>query len=179
MVGEGAGGGSRYIGNSHNSDLSPSYMAMDGSGSGSSLPVSEEVISIYRKMSFEEAKATLKTQKLQPKIEGTNQDKDKYLSESLENVFSFTGKNNAQEAIIEFVLDKTKYDKLMSNAVKQKGSKKSPEVKYHYENMTDKTLRNIGVTPTKLEEFNETVKNIRQLSDDEIEAVRDLIDKQW
>jgi RHS repeat-associated protein len=177
MVTESVGGGVPHTNNSHPSGLSPSHMAIEGSGS--SEAVSGEVISIYRKMSFEEAKTTLKTQKLQPKIEGTSQDKDKYLSESLENVFSFAGKNNAQEAIIEFVLDRSKYDKLMSTAVKQKGSKKSPEIKYHYENMKDKSLRNIGVTPDKLEKFNDTVKNIRQLSDDEIETIRDLIDKQW
>jgi Pretoxin HINT domain len=127
-----------------------------------------ETVSVYRKMSSVEAKYTLATMKLQPGKRKA--DPDKYLSELLGKVEEFQNANvpkGTDEVIIEFVLDKEGYNQLMSDAVKQFGSKGVKKVKYHYEGI-DRTAnpeaRNIAIVPSKLAEFNNITLDVKRVN---------------
>lgn len=123
-------------------------------------------VSIFRKMSAAEAEKTFETMRLQPQIKGT--DSSKYLSESLEKVQAFQNKAVAagtDQQIVEFVLDRQGYNKLMSTAVEQSSSKGVDAIKFHYEGMSqtaNPSLRNIGVPASKLDEFNQLIIDIKR-----------------
>jgi hypothetical protein len=130
-----------------------------------------ETVSIFRKMSAAEAQATLQTRRLQPASPGA--DPSRYLSESLAKLTGGKSRvpfqNNivpagTQEDILEFVLHKQGYESLMSSSVKQTGSKGIDAVKFHYEGIlpSEAGLKNIGVPPTKLDEFNKLILEIRK-----------------
>ena len=128
--------------------------------------VTFETVSVFRKMASVEAEKTLETLKLQPPIPG--KDSSKYLSESLEKVQEFQNAKVPQgtkEDIIEFVLDKKAYEKMMSTAVEQYGSKGVDAIKYHYEGLDPNAvpnLRNIGVPKSWLDEFNRITLEIKK-----------------
>lgn len=128
-----------------------------GAGAGQS-------VSVFRKMSSVEAEKTLATSRLQPQIQGTNS--SKYLSESLEKVQAFQNKGvvaGTNEEILEFVLKRQGYEKLMSTSVNQVGSKGVNAVKYNFEGIdSTSTLRNIAIPSSKLDEFNQLILNIRR-----------------
>lgn len=110
-----------------------------------------------------EGSTSLKEQQLQPSIKGSNS--SKYLSEDPTKVNNFSNKvvaNDTNQVVLEFKLDKQAYDKLMSDAVDQAGSKGIDAIKINKEGITDPKLRNIGVPPSKLEEFNKGIKNVIQ-----------------
>jgi hypothetical protein len=132
------------------------------------LPTTQtEAIIIFRKMSAAEAEKTLESKQLQPKIPGTNG--KKYLSESLDKVIVFENKGVAEgtkEVIVEFTLDKTKYDALIADKIHQDAIKDTPggklRVEYHYEDLIKNgPLINIGVPENHLAAFNEAVLSVR------------------
>ena len=124
-------------------------------------------------MSAAEADATLQTKRLQPA--NPRADPTRYLSESLEKLQGAPGRpgfqnkivsSGTQEEIIEFVLNKKGYESLMKSSVDKFGSKGVDAVKIHYEwiRSSDGGLRNIGVPPSKLDEFNQLILKIRKLN---------------
>jgi hypothetical protein len=124
---------------------------------------------IYRKMSAAEAAKTLDTKQLQPKVPGSNG--KKYLSESLDKVKEFENKGvpkGTDEVIVEFTLDKAKYDALLADKVPQKLVGETPggkgKIEYHYEGLPqDGPHINIGVPDTQLPGFNGAVIDVRIL----------------
>jgi len=67
------------------------------------------------------------------------------------------------ESVLEFVLDKSRYQELMSNAVNQLGSKGIDAVKINFEGISDPLLRNIGVPSSKLDAFNDLIVQINKV----------------
>lgn len=123
-----------------------------------------KTVSIYRKVSEVEGRASLKTQKLQESIANTNS--SKYLSEDLAKVQNFQNKavdSSTKEMVLEFKLDRKLYEQLTSTAVNQKGSRGVDAVKINYEGITNGNLRNLGIPPSKLEEFNKAIKSAKQV----------------
>jgi filamentous hemagglutinin len=128
-------------------------------------------VSVFRKMSSAEAEATLQTGQLQPAMKSANP--TRYLSESLEKLQGKPGvapfenawvKPGTRQEIIEFAVEREGYNRLMSTAVPQAGSKGINAVKIHYEGLTPGgPLRNIGVPPTRLDEFNKLIQQIRKV----------------
>lgn len=117
-------------------------------------------------MSAAESEKTLETLRLQPQIAGT--DSSKYLSESLDKVKMFQNKavNTAtQEDVLEFIVNKQGYNKMMESAIPQKGSKGIDAIKYHFEGMSqtsNPTLRNLAIPGSKLDEFNALIRDVRK-----------------
>ncbi len=142
----------------------------------SAVPVTAqpETVVVYRKMCDIEAVETLKTKKLQRSIPGANG--KKYLSESRDKVVVFENKGVAKdtdEKVVEFTLDKAKYDALLSDKIFQKdikdnkGSAKT-RVEFHYEGLDkDGKEINIGVPKSKLPAFNAAIVDVKDVTPDE------------
>jgi len=133
-------------------------------GVGNAGKAAEETVSVFRRMSDNEAATTLATQRLQPPAPGANS--SKYLSESLDKVIAFQNEGVSlatSESVLEFVLDKSRYQELMSNAVNQLGSKGIDAVKINFEGISDPLLRNIGVPSSKLDAFNDLIVQINKV----------------
>jgi RHS repeat-associated protein len=127
-----------------------------------------QTVSVFRKMSAAEAETTLETMRLQGQVPGSNS--SKYLSESLEKVQAFQNKGvpaGTKEEIVEFVLDREGYQRLMSTAVDQTQSKGVDALKYNLEGIPRTSLgaqpRNIGVPASKMEEFNQLVLGVQRV----------------
>ena len=122
-----------------------------------------DTVSLFRKMSATEADATLDGMKLQPSIPGSNS--SKYLSESMSKVENFQNAKvtpGSQERILEFIVDKKRYDLVMDSSVNQAGSKGIDAVKYNFEGINSGSgLRNIGIPPSQLDLFNSLIKSIK------------------
>lgn len=152
-----------------------------GGGTGAKLttggvPVTggPETVVVYRKMCDAESLKTLETKKLQRSIPGANG--KKYLSESRDKVMVFENKGVAKgtdEKIVEFTMDKVKYDALLVDKIFQKdikdnkGSAKT-RVEYHYEGLDkDSAKINIGVPFKKLPGFNEAIIDVKDITPEE------------
>lgn len=133
------------------------YVATTATGGIATKPNS---FYVYRKMSVEEANLTIKTGKLQPPAKSSNS--SKYLSEDLQKVKNFQNKSVTEpQVIVEFKVDGIGYNKLMSSAVEQQGSKGVNAIKLNYEGITTPGLSNLGVPATKLDDFNKVIKGVK------------------
>lgn len=151
------GVGPRYM-------MEPDFRVAPPSSTGGIASSTGDTVSVFRKMSDAEAEATLTTQRLQPPAPGSNS--SKYLSESLNKVIAFqnNGVSSAtSESVLEFVLNKPRYQDLMSTAVNQAGSKGVDAVKINFEGISDPSLRNIGVPISKLDAFNDLILQINKV----------------
>ncbi len=135
---------------------------------------SQKVV-VYRKMSEAEAQKTLEDGQLQGPIKGSNG--KKYLSESQGKAADFENKKVSDpEKVIAFDLDKAKYDEAMKDSVAQKEIQGNPEnkkkIETHYEGLHEdpdknpENLKNIGVPPEKLADFNKAVLAVRDVTDE-------------
>ena len=122
-----------------------------------------QTVSVWRRMSGSEAERSLDQKLLQPRIKGTNS--SKYLSESFEKAIDFKNKGylGTSESVLEFTLDKAGYDELMSTAVEQDGSRGIDAVKKNYEGLEGTAHRNIGIPPTRLDQFNRIVRDVKKV----------------
>ena len=153
-----------------------SQAAFDAGSNSFSLPAAAlmvggvkyggNTVSVYRKMSTTEAAETIRTMRLQPTIPSGNS--SKYLSESLGKVEAFQNKaalkNNTEEVILQFNLDKKGYNNLMNKSVNQLDSKGVDAIKYNFEGINSSIgMRNLGVPASQLESFNSVIKNIKYI----------------
>ncbi|NRG00889.1 hypothetical protein HRG14_23675 [Paenibacillus dendritiformis] len=127
-----------------------------------------EGVKIYRKMSMEEAVPTIDQEKLQPALPGKNQKNglDKLTApESMGGVTNY-GVSKGSRVVVEFELKSQYFEYIQKTAVPQRGSKKSPNIRYHYEGLPKKGEHiNYGITPSELETFNDNLINVKMLED--------------
>ncbi|WP_220483157.1 RHS repeat-associated core domain-containing protein [Paenibacillus thiaminolyticus] len=132
-----------------------------------------EGVKIYRKMSMEEAVPTIDQEKLQPALPGKNPEKwtttslDKLTAPESMGGFTNYGVNKGTvEVVVEFELKSQYFEYIQKTAVPQRGSKKSPNIRYHYEGLPKKGEHiNYGITPSELETFNDNLINVKMLED--------------
>ena len=124
---------------------------------------------IFRKMSSEEAIATLNSQNLQPKINGSNG--KKYLSDLLQKVQDFQNRKvpkGTEEWILDFKVKQPEFDKFTCRAIPQDLVGKTPNgrnmLESHFEGIPNGTPgTNYGIPPSLLQQFNNLILNIRVL----------------
>lgn len=129
-----------------------------------------ETVVVYRKMCDAESLRTLETKKLQRSIPGANG--KKYLSESRDKVMVFENKGVAKgtdEKVVEFTLDKTKYDALLADKIHQKEISTTPgsksRMEFHHEGLDPTGPHiNIGVPSKQLTGFNEAIIDVKDVT---------------
>jgi hypothetical protein len=167
-----------YIGNvpNYSVEASTSYFTPEETASEpregfNQTDLQSQNVLLYRTMCKDEAKATFETSQLQPPKKrgmgpGSMPMRTKYLSDSLERIINFQRKHRS-DCILEFSLDKHGYDLMMSTAVNQEGSHNVNAVKFNFEGIRggeSSGLRNIGIPPEKMEEFNSLIRRLRSVT---------------
>jgi uncharacterized delta-60 repeat protein/RHS repeat-associated protein len=126
----------------------------------------EDSFPLFRKMCVIEAEKTLVSKQLQPAIPG--KDRTRYLSESLEKLKGFQNKAvpaGTEEVILEFRLEAKGASAFRDALIPQFGSRGSGMSIYHFEGLPKgATLRNWGVDPAQLEEFNRLVVDVKRVA---------------
>ncbi|WP_238917996.1 hypothetical protein [Clostridium sp. YIM B02555] len=112
---------------------------------------------------MEEALVTNEQQKLQPAAFG--KDSSKWTTTNIEKLTKpeklggFTNDTvlpGTTECIVKFELNPEYYEYIQKTAVPQRGSKKSPNIKFHHEGFENKKEGiNYGITPQELDKFND------------------------
>lgn len=70
--------------------------------------------------------------------------------------------------MVEFIVSENYFNYIQDTAVPQRGSRKSRNIKYHYEGLPKKgSDTNYGITPTELDKFNhpDNLLSVRLLED--------------
>ena len=113
---------------------------------------------LYRQMSEIEALATKAKKQLQHAIYGA--EPTKWLTQSKEKAFQFSNALNedVNVVVVDFEIKQEYMDFLNENSVKQRGSKKNPNNKFHYEGLPKPgPYKNFGILDENIEEFNKNV----------------------
>jgi RHS repeat-associated protein len=120
-------------------------------------------VKVYRKTSAAEAEQALSSQRLPPRVSGSNS--NKYVSESLEKVQNFQNKGVAQgtqEVILEFEVDAANYAKLRASSIPQQWSAGSGKIVFNTEGLSGTELRNLGIPDSQLGSFNKIVITVKK-----------------
>jgi uncharacterized delta-60 repeat protein/RHS repeat-associated protein len=121
-------------------------------------------ITVFRKMSIDEAQQSLVTQELLSPIPGSNS--NKYVSESLSKVQEFQNQGVApgtDEAILQYNMDIEMYTSMRGNAIPQQGSNGSGQIVYNTEGTVGTGLLNLGVPGSQLSNFNNAVQSVEEV----------------
>ena len=117
-----------------------------------------ETAHIYRQMCEDEATATINQTRLQYAIEGA--EPTKWITQSKEKAFQFKNilNENVKTVVVDFEITQKYMDYLQKNSVKQRGSKKNPNNKFHYEGLPKPgPYKNFGILENNIEEFNKNL----------------------